>query len=190
MLPARIVQTDLIHKNKEVSDDFDPILAFQGMSWFMRTAISVAAVTQHVNHYTAEDGKTHIDIRQTVIGGFEASPENRILDWTDRTHSDKIFGELVGRSRYVQPKDLEEADVGGDKDWFAEGWDEDGEKVESWVNNEAAGWKALQIWGFAVIDETRYYVRKVLVTKGPKKMRARLAYNYAGTLSNDKDEDE
>ena len=160
------------------------------MSWLTRKAIGLATVTQHIKHYTGEDGKPHIDIKQVVIGGIQASPENRILDWNERPHSDRIFGELVGRSRYVNPKDLEEADVGGDKDWLSEGWDEGGEKAESLVENKEAGWTALQIWGFAEVQGTRYYVRKVLVRKGPEKLRARLVYGYVGSLPKDENDQE
>ena len=158
------------------------MLALQGMSWLTRKAIGFASVTQHIKHYTDSASKPHIDIQQIVIGGIEASPENRTLDWTERTHSDRIFGELVGRSRYIKPADLPEAEAGGDKDWLAEGWDEEGEKVESFVENKEAGWTALQIWGFGEVDGTRYYVRRVVVQKGAEKMRARLVYNYVGKL--------
>ena len=155
------------------------------MSWLTRSAISLATVTQHIKHFPAPDsspGVYKIDIEQTVTGGFKASPEYRTTDWTERTHNDRIFGELVGRSRYVKPEDIEDAMVGGDKDWFAEGWDEEGEKVQSWVENREAGWTACQVWGFAVVEGTRYYVRRVVVKKGEERIRARLVYNYVGEL--------
>ena len=148
----------------------------------MRTAIGMATVTQHIMHYTDDTGKTRIDIEQTVLGGIQASPEKRTLDWTERSHSDRIFGELLGKSRYIAPAELPEAEVGGDKDWLCEGWDEEGVKVESWVENKNAEWTAIQIWGFGLVDGARYWIRRVVVQKGAEKIRARLVYNYAGEL--------
>lgn len=56
-----------------------------------------------------------------------------------------------------------------------------GEKhIESYVVNEEKGWIANQIWGFAIIDGTRYYVRRVLVKKGDTVLKARLVYNWSG----------
>ena len=118
---------------------------------------------------------------------MSGTSENRTLDWTERSHSDGIFGDVVGKSRWL--KDL--GDV--DDEWLREGWetdDEEGEKggpngerwVESWTKNEGRGWTARQIWGFAKVDEKegRWYVRRVVVRKGEETLRARLVYNFHG----------
>lgn len=52
--------------------------------------------------------------------------------------------------------------------------------VQSNVVNEKSGWDAKQIWGFAEVDGKRYYVRRVVVTKGDKVLKARLVYNWQG----------
>ncbi|KAI4149087.1 MAG: hypothetical protein LQ340_004792, partial [Diploschistes diacapsis] len=161
---AHAQQRSPLHQDKTLSDDFDPILALQGMGWLTRKAIGLATVTQSIKHYSSSPspsssagakGTVHIDTEQTVTGGISASPEYRVLDWQERPHSDRIFGELVGRSRYVDPRALPDAELGADKDWLAGGWDEEGEKVESLVENRAAGWTAVQIWGFAVVEGKR-----------------------------------
>jgi hypothetical protein len=169
----------LNYQNKTVSDPFDPLLQLQGMGWMMRKAISLATVTQYISSYE-KDGITEIDIKQFVTGGIPASPEHRKLDWEKREHDDKIFGKVNGQSRFVSVANVEEGGT-EDKEWLAEGWDEDGEKVESWVIGET-GWKALQIWGFAVINGIRYHTRKVIVIKGTEKKKARLVYDYVGPL--------
>ena len=56
-----------------------------------------------------------------------------------------------------------------------------GEKnIESWVFNEEKGWTGDQIWGFAVVDEKRYYTRRVTVRKDDEALSVRLVYNWQG----------
>jgi len=69
-----------------------------------------------------------------------------------------------------------------------EGWLEEGEQagpngethVQNFVVNEEKGWTAEQIWGFAIVEEKRYYVRRVVVTKGAEVLSVRLVYNWQG----------
>jgi hypothetical protein len=63
---------DCAVQNKSLSDDTDPILAAQGVSWTKRTAISYATITVDIKHYTTpEDGFEHIDSAQTLTGGIK-----------------------------------------------------------------------------------------------------------------------
>lgn len=71
------------------------------------------------------------------------------------------------------------------KDGWLEGDEEvggpGGEKnIESWVFNEEKGWTGDQIWGFAVVDEKRYYTRRVTVRKDDEALSVRLVYNWQG----------
>ncbi|CZR61253.1 uncharacterized protein PAC_11149 [Phialocephala subalpina] len=182
--PAEITLKDLTGvwvMNKTLSDDTDAILALQGIGWWTRKAIALATVTLHAKQYLGDDGIVHIDIEQTATGGIKGTTELRILDWEKREHEDHVFGKLKGRSRWI--------DLSGVEDSFLkDGWLEDnessgpaGEKhIESWVENSEKGWTADQIWGFAIIDGKRYYVRRVVVKKGDTVLKARLVYNWQG----------
>ncbi|KAL8898834.1 MAG: hypothetical protein Q9207_006502 [Kuettlingeria erythrocarpa] len=109
----------------------------QGVGWFLRRAIALATVTLTVKEYIA-DGLTHIDIEQVATGGI-TSTENRTLDWALRDHTDKIFGAVRGKSRWVKL-----ADVDDDK-FLKEGFDDmEGEHVQSWVESKDGGWTANQ----------------------------------------------
>lgn len=104
----------------------------------MRRAIALATITLTVKEYTA-DGLTHIDIEQVATGGI-TSTENRTLDWEFRDHTDKIFGAVRGKSRWVKL-----ADVDDDK-FLKEGFDDmEGEHVQSFVESKDGGWTADQV---------------------------------------------
>lgn len=142
----------------------------------------MATVTLHVKQYLDEVPTTHIDIVQTLTGGIQGTTELRTLDNTERSHNDHLFGDLKGRSRWVT---LDQSGI--DDSFLKDGWlegaeeGEDGKRhIESWVINEGKGWEAQQIWGFSVLDGKRYYVRRVVVTKGGEVLKARLVYDWQG----------
>ncbi|KAJ5082734.1 hypothetical protein N7532_011777 [Penicillium argentinense] len=87
-----------------LSNPTDPILALQGMSWFLRKALPYATVTLHVHEYpdSANPKVYHIDVDQVITGGISGSKEARTLDWTSREHVDNIFGTLSGKSRHFR----------------------------------------------------------------------------------------
>ena len=85
---------------------------------------------------------------------------------------------MKGRSRWIKVEDLE------GEGFLKEGWDEAGEKVQSWVVSEENAWTAEQVWGFEVLDGKRYHCRHVIVrsTKDDDRWKmARLVYDYKGT---------
>ncbi|KAF3001909.1 nuclear protein localization protein 4, partial [Curvularia kusanoi] len=182
-----------IKKNKSLSDAFDPVLALQGIGWLTRKALGAATVNLHIKHYTAEDGATKIDIDQIISGGLKGSAEERTLDWQYREHTDYLFGSVRGRNRYTTLAALlEEAKGKGvteeDAKFLAEGWlkeNEEGEVLESWVENEGSKWTAWQVWGFAEIGGERKQTRRVVVRKTDKDevKRVRLVYDYTGELA-------
>ncbi|KAI9894954.1 MAG: hypothetical protein M1814_000175 [Vezdaea aestivalis] len=164
--------------NYDLSDEFDPILALQGVSWFTRQALKYATLTLHITETLNEDTTepTLIVIEQTLTGGIPGTTESRRLDWTERPHEDGIFGRVVGKSAWA---DLDEA---SDK-WLSEGWlDGKGRGgkgfIRSYVVNEERGWTADQIWGFTEFEGKRYYTRRVVVNKGAERKAARLVYDF------------
>ncbi|KAF2836312.1 hypothetical protein M501DRAFT_1019107 [Patellaria atrata CBS 101060] len=168
------------HMNTTLSDSTEQIFVIQGLSWLLRKAISLADVTLTISHYLDNTQTPHIDIQQTLTGGLKGSPENRVLDWQWRPHSDIIFGELRGKSRYLEPTSLCLEDP--EEKFLREGWEE-GEKVEvmeSYVENEVGGWVARQMWGFEKVGEERRYTRHVVVKKmdGSELEKARLVYDW------------
>ncbi|KAE9367748.1 hypothetical protein N431DRAFT_416569 [Stipitochalara longipes BDJ] len=185
--PPEVTLKDLTGEwvmNKTLSDDTDAVLALQGINWWTRKAISFATVTLHTKQYTDDSSVTHIDIQQTATGGIKGTAELRELDWTERSHEDHIFGNLKGKSRWLTIDHPEITD-GFLKEGWIEGEEENagpnGERhIESAVVNEEKGWSAVQIWGFAIIDGTRYYTRRVVVTKGSEVLKVRLVYNWQG----------
>ncbi|KAL2848560.1 hypothetical protein BJY01DRAFT_211569 [Aspergillus pseudoustus] len=91
---------------RTISDPTDPVLAMQGLSWFMRTTLAWVSVTLNTKQYQ-EPGTTdktiqHIDVDNIVTGGVQGSSEQRITDWKKREHSDNIFGKVEGQSRFVR----------------------------------------------------------------------------------------
>jgi len=171
--------------NRTLSDDTDAVLALQGVGWLTRKAIAWATVTLAIKQYTPEEGTTHIDIEQTATGGIKGTSELRTLDWVAREHSDHMFGDLKGRSRWLTDLKSDVSGNGGPLDPFCtEGWlDEkvgpNGEGfIQSFVVNEKNGWSAEQVWGFAIIDGVRYHTRRVIVKKGSELLKVRLVYDF------------
>jgi hypothetical protein len=183
-------------QNKTLSDSPDPVLALQGVGWLTRKAIGLATVTQHLKQSptTGEDGKptTQIDIEQFATAGVKGSTEKRTLDWQYRGHTDWLFGTLQGRSRYntlnaileeSKGKGIEEEDA----KYLAEGWlkeTEEGEIVESFVDNDGAKWTGWQVWGFAEINGERRMTRRFAIRRknADEVVRIRLTYDWVGEL--------
>ncbi|KAJ6014475.1 hypothetical protein N7540_009066 [Penicillium herquei] len=90
--------------DSSLSDPTDPILALQGMSWFLRKGLSYATVTLHIKEYTDSENPLvyHIDADQVITGGIKGTSERRVLDWTEREHTDDIFGTVRGLSKMVR----------------------------------------------------------------------------------------
>ncbi|KAJ0420071.1 hypothetical protein BJY00DRAFT_142245 [Aspergillus carlsbadensis] len=91
---------------RTISDPTDPVLAMQGLSWFMRTTLAWVSVTLNTKQYqepgTTDKTVQHIDVDNIVTGGVQGSSEQRITDWKKREHSDNIFGKVEGQSRFLR----------------------------------------------------------------------------------------
>lgn len=171
-------------QNKALSDELDPVLVLQGVGWILRKAIGLATVTLHIKQYTDDAGITHVDIDQTATGGIKGTSESRQCDWIPREHEDYLFGKVQGKTRWITA-----SEIGDDyqKEGFLEGEEENGgpegqRHVQGYVVNEKNKWDADQVWGFEVIDGTRYHTRRIVVKKtdGDKVLKIRLVYNWAG----------
>ncbi|KAF2742610.1 hypothetical protein M011DRAFT_472069 [Sporormia fimetaria CBS 119925] len=170
----------------------DPVLSLQGIGWVLRKTVGAATITQHIRTTTTPEGHTNITFDQILTGGLKGTTENRTLDWTYRPHSDWLFGDVRGKSRWVTLEKYQEeyagkGDEAVDEDvkYLVDGWDEEtkgAELVESYVENDDAGWIARQLWGFAMVDGQRMHVRRVVVRKGKEVRRIRLVYTWQGEL--------
>lgn len=180
-----------------MSDAFDPVLALQGVGWLTRKTIGAATVTQSLSQssVTGEDGQptTAITIEQTLTGGLKGTTEQRTLDWHYRAHTDWVFGTLQGKTRYNTLAKVTEENKGTgnteeDSKYLVEGWlkeSEEGDIVESFVDNDGNKWTGWQVWGFAEIGGERKFVRRAVIRKKDKNevVRVRLVYDYAGPVA-------
>jgi hypothetical protein len=128
-----------------LSDDIDPILSMQGVTWFNRTAISYAAISLYVNHYKDENGVEHIDTDQRLTGGLPGTIENRILDWTPRGHHDYVFGAIIGKSRRLKVAEI-------DDHFLKDGWLSDTQehgvicsRIESDEDKSGYSWSSYEV---------------------------------------------
>lgn len=92
--------------DRNISDQTDPVLAMQGLSWFMRTTLAWVSVTLNTKQYQSPDNPDkniqHIDVDNIVTGGVQGTSELRITDWKKREHNDTIFGRVEGQSRFLR----------------------------------------------------------------------------------------
>jgi hypothetical protein len=151
--------------------------------------VSLATLTLNIKQYTAPPSPpadptgpqvTHIEIEQTGTGGIKGTYEKRCLDYTFRDHSDYLFGNVKGQSKWLNLEDIEDP-------FLRSGWLEgDNEKggpngethIISHVESLDAPWTATQIWGFKEIDGVRRYVRNVVIAKGSERVELQLVYDW------------
>ncbi|KAJ3750585.1 hypothetical protein DFH05DRAFT_1467834 [Lentinula detonsa] len=183
-VPAEFTTLDISGKfvmNKSLSDSTEEILRLQGIGWFKRKIIANGTLYLSIKHYKDDNGIERIDIDQTLSPGGMGSREERILDWSERSKDDSLFGAVIGRSRRLRVEDI-------DDDYLKTGWDSTEHGfIQSYVSSDTpksgTSWIANQIWGVEVIDSVRRYVRHVFFT-GPQReeIRGRLVYDYTGSL--------
>ncbi|KJZ76594.1 hypothetical protein HIM_03930 [Hirsutella minnesotensis 3608] len=182
--PANKTIKDLNGKwvlNKKLSDSPDEGLALQGIGFLLRKTIGLATITITVKEYegppkppsTADGTFTHIDFEQSA-SGLSSTKEERCLDNQPRSHSDWLFGDVEGRSRFVRLADVDDA-------FLSKGWDgaADQDFVHSRGVNEKNGWEATQVWGFQTVNGERRFCRNILITKGDKRAEFRFVYDFS-----------
>lgn len=131
----------------------------------------------------------------SAASGLSETQEDRVLNWEERKHNDKLFGNVVGRSRFCTKENYQREIPGSeDERKFLLGETlkngspasfEEGDLIQSIaINQDGAGWKAEQVWGFEQVNGKRYYTRRVVVKNksGDKTEIIRLVYDYKGPL--------
>jgi len=166
--------------NKSLSDPTDRILQLQGVGWFKRNAIAFSTVTLHVKHFKDAEGIEHIDIDQTIAGGFPGTSENRVLDGVERCKKDDLFGFVVSKSCRLDVADITDPYLKGE-------WTLDTVKdaaihtiANSDTKNSGLTWTADQIWGFETVNDERRYTRRVKFNHkdGEEIHEVRLVYDF------------
>lgn len=89
-------------------------------------------MTLHVTHTKGDDGVEHISVAQTVTGGYEGTTENRTLDWSERPNEDHVFGAVIGKSRRINPEELDNEYL--KKGWLPEVYEHGA--IDAWVKSD------------------------------------------------------
>ncbi|KAG2350196.1 hypothetical protein BDR05DRAFT_4129 [Suillus weaverae] len=166
--------------NKKLSDDIDETLKLQGVSYLKRTAIANFTLTLEPTHFTDDDGVEHIDVKQTLSGGFKAPVDSLLLNGEESSKNDDLFGHLIAKSQRSKVDDL-------DIDFLKEGWSEDTLEdgliagvVKSDTAKTGKDWVINVVWGFAVIDGVRRFARRYKFTTKDRSepIYVKLYYDY------------
>jgi hypothetical protein len=179
-------------QNKDLSDPTDAALQLQGIGWLTRKIIANATVTLDVKQYTDDKGVVHIEVTQEASGVPSGQThEHRTLDFEERELTDRLFGTIRGRSKFVGAGELGEtlrqmaiADDDGylSADWIEGDTEQTGpggaSHVFNGVRSVANGWTATQVWGFQMIAGERRYVRNVIVAKDGVSHKFKMIYDW------------
>ncbi|OAX44396.1 hypothetical protein K503DRAFT_383870 [Rhizopogon vinicolor AM-OR11-026] len=173
--------TGKLRLNKSLSDSVDQTLKLQGISYLMRTAISILSLTLELNHYTDDAGVERIDIKQILSGGLKAPDDNLVINNEDSRRDDHIFGPLVINPRRTKVDKLE-------IDFLKEGWTEDTHEdgviycvVRSDTEKTGKDWAVHVVWGFTIKDGVRVFARRYRFTtkNSPEPIYVKLYYDYS-----------
>lgn len=160
--------------NKDLSDDFTPVLALQGVSTVIRKAIGVASVQLKVTH--DDPDKIHMENTATAAS-IPGTSEDYTLDYEWRTSHDPFFGDVEGRSRWITQ---EEAKQNGAEGEWLEG-DSDGKLIQAVGKKPDDAWVATHLWGFENVSGARRHTRRVkVVSKDGEEIKVRMVYDFAG----------
>jgi hypothetical protein len=151
----------------------------QGVGWLIRKAIGMMNVQVQAKSYQDSQGIWHIDIEQPGAAGIKGTSELRTIDGKPSPHEDHVFGKVERSSEWAPVSAVKGSQ---DDAFLKEGW-LDEEILLNHVKSVGNGWIATHVWGFANVEDggvaERRYVRKVVVEKGGKAVKARLVYDYA-----------
>ncbi|KAK4164416.1 hypothetical protein QBC43DRAFT_318095 [Cladorrhinum sp. PSN259] len=176
--------------SKTLSDDMDPSLVIQGIPWIVRKAVSWATITGNLTQKKDTAGYTAITIAQTATGGIKGETETHRIDNSEIAHSSAMFGTQRVRTSWldlVNHKPATGVSTGEGLDpYLTEGWLEDGGNDGSpghilvHVSSDKSGWTAQQVWGFALIDGKRHFVKRFIVRNREQDQRAdvRIVYEW------------
>jgi hypothetical protein len=174
--------------DKGLSDDWDALLALQGIPWWKRQAAGLITVTEHITHTISPSDDVHrILIEQRMTGGFKGGEDEIFIDGLERASVHSISGAITSRASWTDPSDLED-------EWLIEGWcggeeekgGPNGEKhMKTVVKSEIVGWEMDIVWGFVMLGGERYHSRRMVCRKEGVVERARIIYGWLGPKLND-----
>jgi hypothetical protein len=133
---------------------------------------------------------------------LSTTQENRTLDWQEREHSDRVFGNVKGKSRFFKKGEFERAFQGSeDETKFLQGEHLKDGKSSSFLDEQHVqsiavnqdvgyGWNVEQVWGFEEIDGKRYHTRRLICKKDDKTELLRLVYDYQGPVETNQIDDD
>lgn len=160
--------------NKSLSDSIEPILAAQGTNSMLRKTIASASVTLAITQSNPEE----YSIKQSATSaGIPGTTEQYVLDYEWRMNHDAFFGQVKGRSKWVDLSEAKEI-----MDPIPGEWEDDGGKVilaEGGKPDES--WSASRIWGFEQVGGDRRYTQRVKVSgKDGEEVRVKMVYDFNG----------
>ena len=161
--------------NKELSDDFTPVLEMQGVNFMIRKATGAASVHLKIS----QPSETELKMEQTATSlAIPGTTENYILDWEWRDDHDAFFGDIQGRSRWINQS--EAWDNGAEGDWPKD--DSDGKLIQATGKKPDEAWTATHFWGFEEVGGKRRHTRRVkVVDKNGKELKVRMVYDFDGS---------
>lgn len=161
--------------NKSLSDDISPVLELQGVNLLLRKAISSASVHLRIS----QPSENEIRVEQTATAaGIPGTTEQYTLDYQWRENKDAFFGQVKGRSRWIEKSEVTEDGLKGELDKLDEE-EEEGELIEATSEHVDGKWAATHVWGFLEIQGQRRHVRKVVVRgKNGEEVRVMMVYDW------------
>lgn len=160
--------------NKDLSDDFTPVLTLQGVNTLIRKATSVASV--HLKIVQESSDKIHMENTATAAG-IPGTSEDYTLDFEWRTSKDPFFGDVQGRSRWITQEEARENGATGE--WL-EG-DSAGKLIQAVGKKPDDAWVATHLLGFENVGGERRHTRRVkVVGKDGEEVVVRMVYDYTG----------
>lgn len=160
--------------NKDLSDDFTPVLALQGVNMLIRKAIGAASVHLKISQPSADE----IRMEQTATAAsIPGTTEEYTLDWEWRSNHDAFFGDIEGRSRWITQD--EARTNGAQGDWLKD--DSDGKLIQAVGKKPDDAWTATHLWGFEEVGGSRRHTRRVkVVSKEGEELVVRMVYDFEG----------
>ena len=158
--------------NKDLSDDFSPVLEVQGVNALIRKAIGAASVHLKIT----QPSKMELRMEQTATAAaIPGTTEEYTLDWEWRSNHDAFFGDIEGRSRWISQS--EAVDNGAEGDWIKD--DSEGKLIQAIGKKPDGAWTATHLWGFEEVSDQRRHTRRVkVVDKEGKELKVRMVYDY------------
>jgi hypothetical protein len=160
--------------NKDLSDDFTPVLELQGVNLLIRKAIGAASVHLKITQPSEQE----LRMEQTATAAsIPGTTEEYTLDWKWRSNHDAFFGDIQGRSRWVTQDEARSNGASGD--WDKE--DSNGKLIQAEGKKPDDAWMATHFWGFEEVDGKRRHTRRVkVVDKDGKELKVRMVYDFDG----------